>query len=294
MFFHFAECQVEGGGSSLQLFNSLKPSLDESQLEKIGPKFEIEFYNISIVENLPNGFSVLQVVAHDDRVQNAEFIYELDDHSGAFLVDPNSGWLIVRNSSILDREKRSIIRMKVYAFKKSNSDISNTNNVVHFSNVSCSPPPPPLLTEGSSTFANVELLILDVNDNNPIFLPSNYYVLTSSSNSNIGAVLGRVTAIDNDEGKNGLVSYRLQRSENITSPFAVDILTGEISVTQSPIIVGKYIIFVEAMDNPLNPSEKRFSLAVVTINIIQSPGQYILLLLLSFVLQYTFYNKIYF
>lgn len=29
------------------------------------PQFEVEMYNISIVENLPNGFSVLQVVATD-------------------------------------------------------------------------------------------------------------------------------------------------------------------------------------------------------------------------------------
>lgn len=29
------------------------------------PQFEVDIYNISIVENLPNGFSVLQVVATD-------------------------------------------------------------------------------------------------------------------------------------------------------------------------------------------------------------------------------------
>jgi hypothetical protein len=29
------------------------------------PQFEVDLYNISIVENLPNGFSVLQVLATD-------------------------------------------------------------------------------------------------------------------------------------------------------------------------------------------------------------------------------------
>lgn len=29
------------------------------------PEFEVDLYNISIVENLPNGFSVLQVNAFD-------------------------------------------------------------------------------------------------------------------------------------------------------------------------------------------------------------------------------------
>lgn len=34
------------------------------------PQFEVDLYNISIVENLPNGFSVLQVIATDqDQVR---------------------------------------------------------------------------------------------------------------------------------------------------------------------------------------------------------------------------------
>ena len=38
------------------------------------PQFEVEVYNISIVENLPNGFSVLQVVASDkDQVPKDKF-----------------------------------------------------------------------------------------------------------------------------------------------------------------------------------------------------------------------------
>lgn len=38
------------------------------------PRFEVEVYNISIVENLPNGFSVLQVAARDpDKVGQCIF-----------------------------------------------------------------------------------------------------------------------------------------------------------------------------------------------------------------------------
>ncbi|XP_051159546.1 cadherin-89D isoform X2 [Leptopilina boulardi] len=255
-FIYAKECQIQGS----QIFNSLKSSSDKVEFELNGPEFEVEFYNISIVENLPNGFSVLQVIAHNG-VRTNEFTYELEDNSGAFLVEPNSGWLIVRNSSILDREKQSVIKMKVYAVKKW-TNVTNDNSKVNVTNIIC------LKT---SSFVNVEVMILDVNDNNPIFFPSNYYELISLSNVKIGATLGKVEAIDRDQGRNGLVSYRLQRTENVTSPFAVDTYTGEIYVTHSPIIVGKYIIFIEAMDNPLNPSEKRFSLAVVTINIIQSP-----------------------
>lgn len=60
------------------------------------PEFEVDFYNISIVENLPNGFSVLQIMATDqDQGDNADFTYQLQDKSGAFTLDPKSGWLTV-------------------------------------------------------------------------------------------------------------------------------------------------------------------------------------------------------
>lgn len=44
------------------------------------------------------GFSVLQVMATDkDQGDNGEFTYQLNDPKGAFLIDPRTGWLTVRN-----------------------------------------------------------------------------------------------------------------------------------------------------------------------------------------------------
>lgn len=60
------------------------------------PEFEVEFYNISIVENLPSGFSVLQVNAIDrDQGENADFLYVISEEmpDGAFLIDPRTGWI---------------------------------------------------------------------------------------------------------------------------------------------------------------------------------------------------------
>lgn len=65
------------------------------------PEFEVDFYNISIVENLPNGFSVLQIIAADqDQGDNAEFSYQLEDVSGAFTLDSRTGWLTVTYISL--------------------------------------------------------------------------------------------------------------------------------------------------------------------------------------------------
>lgn len=84
-----------------QIDNPLKTGVARVEIEVIDlndnlPEFEVDFYNISIVENLPNGFSVLQIVAVDqDQGDNGEFTYQLEDPSGAFTLDSRTGWLTV-------------------------------------------------------------------------------------------------------------------------------------------------------------------------------------------------------
>ncbi|XP_063981837.1 cadherin-89D isoform X2 [Diachasmimorpha longicaudata] len=241
-----------------QVDNPLKYSTARVEVEILDlndnlPQFEVDHYNISIVENLPNGFSVLQVVAHDqDQGDNGDFTYELSDPSGAFLVDEKSGWLTVRDERVLDRERISFLQMKVIAVEKKPS-------VIAFSNGSSSVP--------------VEITLLDANDNNPTFVPSNVYEFVTKSDAEVGTVLGQVKAIDSDLGRNGVVRYGLQRAGNNSTavhvPFTVDSRTGVVTVGERPIIVGRHAIFVEATDQPANPSERRFSLAVVTVDVLQ-------------------------
>lgn len=84
-----------------QTDNPLKTALSRVEIEILDindnlPEFEVDSYNISIVENLPNGFSVLQVMARDrDQGINGEFAFVLEDKSGAFNLDSRTGWLTV-------------------------------------------------------------------------------------------------------------------------------------------------------------------------------------------------------
>lgn len=119
------------------------------------------------------------------------------------------------------------------------------------------------------SFVTVEVTLLDANDNNPVFVPSNLYEFSVKSNSKVGTPIGRVKAVDPDLGRNGMVLFDLQRTSNltITSPFQVDAKTGVISVAESPIVEGRHALFIEASDQPTNPSERRYSLAVVTIDV---------------------------
>lgn len=65
-----------------------------------------------------------------------------------------------------------------------------------------------------------------------------------------------------------MVLYQVQRSNNsaaISSQLTVEAQTGNILVSDVPLVLGKHTLFIEAADQPANPSERRFSLAVVTV-----------------------------
>lgn len=249
-----------------QVDNPLKTAVSRVEVEVLDlndnlPEFEVDLYNISIVENLPNGFSVLQVIARDkDQGENGQFDYQLQDPSGAFSVDSKSGWLTVKDQSVLDREKRDHLRMEVLAIERK----------------------PSVVLRGGSRRANgssvdVKVTLLDANDNNPIFVPGNLYELVARGDYKVGTVLGQVHAVDDDLGPNGMVRYRLQKPGNSTTrtpPFMVDDVTGMITVAESPILEGRHAIFVEAADQPANPSERRLSLAVVTVDVFRSNGEF--------------------
>lgn len=165
---------------------------------------------------------------------------------------------------MLDREKRSSIGMRVYAKEKTPSVITD---VVGASSV------------------GVEVTLLDANDNNPTFIPNNVYDFTILTDANVGDSVGQLHAIDPDLGRNGLVVYSLQKTGNKTTnktiPFRIDYKTGHITVSKTPVPLGRHLLFVEASDQPLNPSEKRLSLAVVTVDVKKniSKGNYLFIFL---------------
>ncbi|KAM3959946.1 LOW QUALITY PROTEIN: cadherin 89D [Aphomia sociella] len=286
-----------------QIDNPLKTAQARIEIEVLDlndnlPEFEVDFYNISIVENLPNGFSVLQVMATDkDQSDNGEFTYQLSDPAGAFSIDPRTGWLTVKNQTVLDRERHSYLRMKVYAKEKNPSVVGAFYDKQRQSKwrrnpISSRPGyrdrttyvfPDKLGNKNENieyfeeahqlmSFVTVEVTLLDANDNNPVFVPSNLYEFNIKANSKIGTFIGKVKAVDPDLGRNGMVYYDLQRTSNltVTSPFLVDAKTGAISVAETPIIEGRHALFIEASDQPANPSERRYSLAVVTIDVTRS------------------------
>ena len=77
-------------------------------------------------------------------------------------------------------------------------------------------------SEGLSSHLDVEVRVLDVNDNAPVFSPARY-TLSIEENEIPGSVVGTVSAVDSDEGENGDVQYELETTSEL---FRLDPSTG--------------------------------------------------------------------
>lgn len=79
----------------------------------------------------------------------------------------------------------------------------------------------------------------------------------------------QVAAVDPDEGDNGRVVYRISYSPNNDSEmFSIGAETGEVFANETPLYPGKHTIIVNGSDQPIDPKEMKYSLAVVTIAVV--------------------------
>lgn len=152
-------------------------------------------------------------------------------NAGAFLIDSRTGWIMVKNDHLLDREKRKSLQLEVEALERIPSYIDDKQ-----------------LRKPGPTSVKVEITLLDTNDNTPKFEHGNLYEFKVPITSPIGYKIGQVMAFDPDEGPNGKLIYELQRPKKSGFiPFRLDAQNGTIYVS-GPLRQGRIAIFVEASD----------------------------------------------
>ncbi|XP_055358213.1 cadherin-23 isoform X2 [Betta splendens] len=121
---------------------------------------------------------------------------------------------------------------------------------------------PPRITE-----LPVYLSIVDVNDNNPIFLLLHYQV-SVLENVDLGTVILRVSATDGDSGLFANIEYSLVDGEG---KFRMNLTSGEISI-ESPLDREKkdhYTLTAVARDNPGgSPSNRRENAVQVLVTVV--------------------------
>ncbi|KAK2720823.1 cadherin-99C-like isoform X2 [Artemia franciscana] len=191
------------------------------------PIFSQLFYDGSVSEAASIGTAVMALKAFDNG--GGKITYSIVEAGRVpFRVDSNTGMVIVDGK--LDREQKSRFSFSVRAV---NGD-------------------------GLTSTSNVDILIEDVNDKVPEFIEQPY-VFKVKENERIGYI-GRVKAIDGDQGRNGMITYSVVPNDLIR----IDPVSGELSTTRSLDYEKEQEIILEviATDNGLPPL---FSTSLVTI-----------------------------
>lgn len=166
------------------------------------PVFTKDIYVQNVKESTAMDTGILEVTALD--ADNDQVSYTLlDEDSGMFGIhggSGGSGFIYLRSE--LDRETTDSYTFKVQAR-------DNGKQVFH------------------SATAQVQIVVLDENDNNPVFSQT-AYVFYVEENNTLSTLIGQVVAIDKDIGDNSKLEYTIISQENA---FTINPFNGEISTT---------------------------------------------------------------
>ncbi|XP_040029736.2 cadherin-related family member 2 [Gasterosteus aculeatus] len=180
------------------------------------PKFPQELYKLDIAENSPAGTELATITADDpDTMDKDNLTYRLlpDSILPYFDVQPRTGRVYVKNSTLLDREVRSLYSATLQA--------SDTDN-----------------KPGSTV---LEITVTDINDNAPIINRDSYREFVKEG-ENLELKI-EATDADDSETKNSQIVYSIEPSQ-YSGNFTINPETGVLRNT------GK--LDREALDPKLN------------------------------------------
>ncbi|XP_058044049.1 cadherin-23 [Ahaetulla prasina] len=202
-------------------------------------------YNVSINENVGGGTAVAQVRATDrDSGLNSALSYYIvhGNEELTFRMDRVTGEIATRPSPP-DRERQRFYQLVVTVEDEGNPALSATTTVY--------------------------VTILDENDNPPVFQQQQYEVTLDEGPGTWNAVLITISAVDQDEGLNGTITYAISEG-NIMNTFHINSTTGQIRTMKEldyEISHGRYTLLITATDQCPIPSRRLTSTTMVLINL---------------------------
>ncbi|KAH8282937.1 hypothetical protein KR054_010997, partial [Drosophila jambulina] len=172
------------------------------------PRFKLQKYVASVQEDAPLGTSVMQISAVDaDLGVNARLVYSLaNETQWQFAIDSESG--LITTVGKLDRELQASYSFMVLATDGGRYEVRSAS-------------------------VSVQINVLDVNDNRPVF--ERYpYIGQVPALIQPGQTLLKVQAHDADLGGNGEVIYSLKAENSaVSGKFRINPSTGALSASQS-------------------------------------------------------------
>ncbi|KAK4302799.1 hypothetical protein Pmani_025146 [Petrolisthes manimaculis] len=185
--------------------------------------FTQEKYWANVMENSTKEVNVVALGVKGQPL-NHHVRYSILNPSDKFVIHPTAG-VIKTTGKLFDREAQDHYTLVVQAMEEEEPD-----NLAH---------------------VLVYVAVMDVNDNEPMFLKQPYLSLVSTSAAR-GHVLAKVLAVDTDAGDFGSIRYELVRGSG--ELFSVNKKTGEISLKQSLMVADKmYSLTVAAYDGGMPP-----------------------------------------
>ena len=208
---------------------------------------DIEFteptYTFQIAEDAPPNTLVgtIQAVDSNTSLVPPGLVYSTPNVTDCFVVDENSGEVRVSCTTI-DRDTTATYELSVRA----------------------------RVGDGAVAYGTVKVLLLDINDNFPVFTLDIYTRVIDDryGRENISRVVIQVEAVDADNGINGSVRYNLVSRNGI---FRIDDTTGEIFLVNESVAIGDYRLLVQATD--MGVPENMSSTALVLICITRAHPQ---------------------
>ncbi|KAM7374399.1 hypothetical protein PAMP_007056 [Pampus punctatissimus] len=230
---------TDGGG----LFCRSDISLKVLDVNDNAPSFSSTHYLASVYENAaPNALLTRLQASDPDEGLNRSVVYSLvDSVNGFFSIDPVSGMVILEKS--LDRESRDSYRVRVQA-----TDQAGQQGAL-------------------STQVDLTILVLDVNDNAPVFQRRDYAV-TVPEDVAVGTEVLRVLATSADIGPNAEITYHI-RSGNELRKFTIDRNLGSISVADDLDfeVCKDYYLTIEAWDSGNPPLSTATMVTIVLMDV---------------------------
>uniref|UniRef100_A0A8C3B786 Cadherin domain-containing protein n=1 Tax=Cairina moschata TaxID=8855 RepID=A0A8C3B786_CAIMO len=156
--------------------------------KKMGPTlvFQNLVYQVEVSEATPPGAQILQIQAHslNPHAVTSKMTYSLESStdSVAFGIRADTGWIYLQKH--LNYEYAQLLSFR--ALVSTSEDENSMQNA------------------STSVIVNV----LDENDNSPVFMPEIYF-FKMEENPVPRGVVGTVTAVDKDSGRNGQLAYFL-------------------------------------------------------------------------------------
>ena len=180
------------------------------------PQFNQTFYLTQLSEDTSSGTVIQTVFATDaDIGTNAEIMFEIADG------DPYNLFRIESQNNDTGYEGRLLLNTKA---DYENETSFSIRIIAH--------------DQGSpslSSTAHVTVIIVNTNDNSPMFLSSSY-TFSVAENSVVGTPVGTVVANDDDAGTFGVItsySFAIGTDPTVTSNFSISSTTGIITVGAS-------------------------------------------------------------